>query len=169
MRYCSPLLFAILCLSVSPFAMSASTDFAVTPLKGSLPKAPRDTNDARKSTLCQDEVLVAYQSSEERKLAKAGWLPLSTQHEADDVLLVTATNALDGQCRPRAQTLFVFHAGKAVGSVAVLHAGTPKVTVAPGGVLKVSSTFAKEGDPRCCPTGYVTTSFNLTISGISER
>jgi hypothetical protein len=152
----------------------AANAFATSPpalslhsLAGRIPSATHDPNDFRHDSLCEGTGRSAN-GSEEKAILAAGWIPFFAAQQIDSTRVVVGASSIDGSCRPIGLTVFVFRAGKPVGSVSGRdQAAIPTVQLNDAKTLIVSTEYRKPEDAHCCATGKAQVTVMISDQGVT--
>ena len=114
---------------------------------------------------------VTRNTSGERMVADAGWLPFHTfdrQIVQRDVEILGGLAGADGMCRPVDFNVFVFVGGQLAGTLSPADMVSRTDASIAGGIRladddTIAAEFARyrETDPLCCPTGRVTVRYRI--------
>lgn len=146
---------SVLATDVEPISLKA--------LDGIVAPAPKNADDARGESLCEGEARTA-KTTIEQALAGSGWLLFGEPIVVGTTTVVTAAAYLDGQCRPRGVTGFVFTSdGRAVAQVGPSDPMVyPSFSVIDANTIEVTATGFGPNDPACCPTVRYASTVRLT-------
>lgn len=136
---------------------------------GVIPRGPKiNRADARNMVKRCGEYLLATSEPtlETRQVKSVGWLGAAVMKRAGDTVFVSASNGDDGSCRPMGYQIFVFVAGKFVGTVspepmaARLDASGSIENVAARRFTAGFSRYREE-DALCCPSGESVVTYDI--------
>ena len=134
-----------------------------------LPKPPA-ARESRADLLKRCQWTPRKSTPAERALADAGWIPMlymDRQLVQGDLEIIDGTSEADSQCQPATFNIFVFLAGRFVGTLSP-DLMTSRRDGSPGAVRilandAITAEFLRfrDRDPECCPSSHMAVRFQI--------
>lgn len=155
----------VLALAVATTA-SAEEGLVFVDAAAGLPIAAPLEYDTREESLCAED-LRAPQTDGERALLGRGWVLTAAAVVRGNTRAVLASAGLGGQCRPMDNRVFLFDQDRYLGHVRSSDMqGWPSVKLDTARLVRISESYRKPEDAKCCPSGTSELELEIVSDGI---